>query len=128
MCSYSVKKNYLPDLSHIKKSVSSISTYIKLNDIVILESTVYPGVTDYIAKLLEVKTRLENNKDFYVCYSPERINPGDKTKKIKNINKVFAINTNNKSILNKIKKIYKLISKKIIFSKKLKRSRNSKGD
>ena len=121
-----VKKNYLPDLSHIKKSVSSISTYIKLNDIVILESTVYPGVTDYIAKLLEVKTRLENNKDFYVCYSPERINPGDKTKKIKNINKVFAINTNNKSILNKIKKIYKLISKKIIFSKKIKEAETAK--
>ena len=121
-----VKKNNLPDLSYIKKSISIISTYIKSKDIVILESTVYPGVTDYIAKLLELKTGLKNNKDFYVCYSPERINPGDKTKKIKNINKVFAINTNNRLILYKIKKIYKLISKKIIFTKKIKEAETAK--
>ena len=121
-----VKKNNLPDLSYIKKSISIISTYIKSKDIIILESTVYPGVTDYIAKLLELKTRLKNNKDFYVCYSPERINPGDKTKKIKNINKVFAINTNNRFILYKIKKIYKLISKKIIFSKRIKEAETAK--
>ncbi len=121
-----VKKNNLPDLSYVKKSISIISTYIKSKDIVILESTVYPGVTDYIAKLLELKTGLKNNKDFYVCYSPERINPGDKTKKIKNINKVFAINTNDKFILYKIKKIYKLISKKIIFSKKIREAETAK--
>ena len=62
-----VKKNNLPDLSFIKKSISIISAHIKLRDIVILESTVYPGVTDYIAKLLEFKTGLKNNKDFYMC-------------------------------------------------------------
>ena len=56
----------------------------------------------------------------------KRINPGDKTKKIKDINKVFAINTSNKSILLKIKKIYKLISKKIIFSKKIKEAETAK--
>ena len=121
-----VKKNNLPDLSFIKKSISIISAHIKLRDIVILESTVYPGVTDYIAKLLEFKTGLKNNKDFYMCYSPERINPGDRTKKIKNINKVFAINSNDKFILHKIKKIYKLISKKIIFSKKIREAETAK--
>ena len=121
-----VKKNNLPDLSYVNRSISIISNYIKSKDIVILESTVYPGVTDYIAKLLELKTGLKKDKDFYVCYSPERINPGDKTKKIKDINKIFAINTNDRFVLHKIKKIYRLISKKIIFSKKIREAETAK--
>ena len=121
-----VKKNNLPDLSHIKKSISFISPFIKSKDIIILESTVYPGVTEHFAKFLELKTGLKNNKDFFMCYSPERINPGDKTKRIRNINKVFAVNTNNKFILIKIKKIYKFISKKIIFSKKIREAETAK--
>ena len=121
-----VKKNNLPDLSYVNRSISIISNYIKPKDIVILESTVYPGVTDYIAKLLELKTGLKKDKDFYVCYSPERINPGDKTKKIKDINKIFAINTNDRFVLHKIKKIYRLISKKIIFSKKIREAETAK--
>ena len=67
-----IKKNNLPDLSFIKKSISIISTYIKSKDIVVLESTVYPGVTEHFAKFLELKTGLKNNKDFYLCYSPEK--------------------------------------------------------
>lgn len=121
-----INRNNLPDLSHIKKSISIISNYLKSNDIVILESTVYPGVTERFAKFLELKTGLKNNKNFYMCYSPERINPGDKTKKIQNINKIFAINTNNKKILSKIKKIYKLISKNIFFSKNIKEAETAK--
>ncbi len=121
-----IKKNNLPDLSYIKESISIISAYIKSNDIIILESTVYPGVTEHFAKFLELKTGLKNNKDFYMCYSPERINPGDKTKKIKNINKIFAVNTNDKKILSKVKKVYKLISKEIVFSKKIKEAETAK--
>ena len=121
-----VKKNNLPDLSYINRSISIISNYIKSKDIVILESTVYPGVTDNISKLLELKTGLKKDKDFYVCYSPERINPGDKTKKIKDINKIFAINTNDRFVLHKIRKIYRLISKKIIFSKKIREAETAK--
>ena len=121
-----VKRNNLPDLSYIKKSISFISPFIKSKDIIILESTVYPGVTEHFAKFLELKTGLKNNKDFYMCYSPERINPGDKTKRIRNINKIFAVNTSNKFILLKIKKIYKFISKKIIFSKKIREAETAK--
>tara|TARA_B100000989_G_scaffold164030_1_gene122542 strand:+ start:4274 stop:5479 length:1206 start_codon:yes stop_codon:yes gene_type:complete len=121
-----VKKNNLPDLSQIKRSISFISSYIKSKDIIILESTVYPGVTEHFSKFLELKTGLKNNKDFYMCYSPERINPGDKSKKIRNINKVFAVNTSNKLILLKIKKIYKFISKRIIFSKKIREAETAK--
>jgi len=121
-----IKKNNLPDLSYIKESISIISAYIKSKDIIILESTVYPGVTEHFAKFLELKTGLKNNKDFYMCYSPERINPGDKTKNIKNINKIFAVNTNDKKILSKVKKVYKLISKEIVFSKKIKEAETAK--
>lgn len=121
-----LKKNNLPDLSYIKKSILTLSTHIKSKDIIILESTVYPGVTEHFAKFLELKTGLKNNKNFYMCYSPERINPGDKTKKIKNINKIFAVNTTNKKILSKIKKVYKLISKEIIFSKNIKEAETAK--
>tara|TARA_B100000035_G_scaffold313820_1_gene328426 strand:- start:4323 stop:5522 length:1200 start_codon:yes stop_codon:yes gene_type:complete len=121
-----IKNNNLPDLSYIKKSISILSTYIKSKDIIILESTVYPGVTEHFTKFLEFKTGLKNNKHFYMCYSPERINPGDKTKKIKSINKIFAINTTDKKILTKIKKVYKLISKEIIFSKKIKEAETAK--
>ena len=67
---------------------------IKNGDIIILESTVYPGVTEKFAKKLSLKVKLDNNKDFFTCYSPERINPGDNSKKLKNIEKIFAINTN----------------------------------
>ena len=116
----------MPDLSQIKRSISFISSYIKSKDIIILESTVYPGVTEHFSKFLELKTGLKNNKDFYMCYSPERINPGDKSKKIRNINKVFAVNTSNKLILLKIKKIYKFISKRIIFSKKIREAETAK--
>ena len=51
-----IKKNYLPDLSHIKKSISIISKYIKVGDVIILESTVYPGVTEKFTNFLEIKS------------------------------------------------------------------------
>lgn len=121
-----IRNNNLPDLSYIKKSISILSAFIKSKDIIILESTVYPGVTEQFTKFLELKTGLKNNKHFFMCYSPERINPGDKTKKIKNISKIFAINTTDKKILTKIKKVYKLISKEIVFSKKIKEAETAK--
>ena len=121
-----IKKNYLPDLSHIKKSISIISKYIKVGDVIILESTVYPGVTEKFTNFLEIKSGLKNNKDFYMCYSPERINPGDNSKNLKNINKIFAVNSNNKKIISRIKKVYKLISKELIFTKDIHEAETAK--
>jgi len=121
-----IKKDNLPDLSHIKSSISIISKHIKVGDIVILESTVYPGVTEKFAKFLEIKSGLINNKDFYMCFSPERINPGDNSKKLKNINKIFAINSNNIKIISIVKKVYKLISKKLIFTNKIQEAETAK--
>ena len=118
--------NNIPNLSFVNKSISLLAKLVKKGDIIVLESTVYPGITEKFAKKLSSKVKLNNNKDFFTCYSPERINPGDNSKKLKNIKKVFAIDTNNKRILNKIKKIYNLISKKIIFSKKIAEAETAK--
>ena len=121
-----IKIGNLPDLSHIENSVSIISKYIKVGDIIILESTVYPGVTEKFAKFLENKSGLKNNKDFFMCFSPERINPGDNSKNLKNINKIFAVNNSDKKMISIVKKVYKLISRKLIFTKKIQEAETAK--
>ena len=87
-----------------------IGQYIKKNNIVIFESTVYPGVTENIcAKEISNISNLKLNKDFFIGYSPERINPGDKKNTLTNINKI--VSASNIESLNKIYKIYKKIIK-----------------
>ena len=107
-----INKRNLPDLNFVTKSISLLTKVIKKGDIIVLESTVYPGVTGRFANQLSSELGLINNKDFFTCYSPERINPGDSSKKLNNIEKIFAINTNNKIILKKIKNIYNAKLKK----------------
>ena len=103
-----VFENKKPNLKLIINATNEIGKIIKKNDIVIYESTVYPGVTDEICiPLLEKNSKLSINKDFFVGYSPERINPGDKSKKITDIIKV--VSGSNKFALNKIDKLYKQI-------------------
>ena len=64
---------------------------IKKNDIIIFESTVYPGLTNnFCIPLLEKYNSLKINIDFFVGYSPERVNPGDKNHKLEKINKILA--------------------------------------
>ena len=121
-----ITKNNIPDLRLVDKSVSLLAKVIKNGDIIVLESTVYPGITEKFSKKLSLKVKLDNNKDFFTCYSPERINPGDNSKKLNNIEKIFAIDTNNTAILNRIKKIYNLISKKIIFTKNIPEAETAK--
>jgi len=83
-----------PDLSFLKHASDSIGLYLKKGDIVVYESTVYPGVTEEICvPILEEKSGLIFNKDFYCGYSPERINPGDKKHKIKSIKKIISGST-----------------------------------
>lgn len=80
-----------PDLSALKKSSETISRYLKKDDVVIYESTVYPGVTeDICVPVLEKGSGLVLNLDFGVGYSPERINPGDKEHTIDKIKKVVS--------------------------------------
>jgi UDP-N-acetyl-D-galactosamine dehydrogenase len=83
-----------PDLTPLLKATRFISKYLKEGDIVIYESTVYPGATeDDCVPILEEVSGLVFNKDFFVGYSPERINPGDKEHTLTSIKKVTSGST-----------------------------------
>ena len=83
-----------PDLTPLEKSSESIGSILKKDDIVIYESTVYPGATEEVCvPILEKQSGLIFNKDFYCGYSPERINPGDKEHRVTSIKKVTAGST-----------------------------------
>lgn len=89
-----VDKNNRPDLTPLFKSSESVGKVLKKGDIVIYESTVYPGVTeDECVPVLEKVSGLKFNEDFFAGYSPERINPGDKEHTVEKILKVTAGST-----------------------------------
>jgi len=105
-----IKKNKTPDFIPLKKSCDDISKIIKKNDICVFESTVYPGATEEILiPIIEKKSKLKLNKDFFVGYSPERANPGDKTRKLENITKV--ISGSNTKTLKIIHRVYSKVIK-----------------
>jgi UDP-N-acetyl-D-glucosamine/UDP-N-acetyl-D-galactosamine dehydrogenase len=80
-----------PDLFPLKKASAMLGRVIKADDVVIYESTVYPGATeDDCIPILEKLSGLTLNKDFFVGYSPERINPGDKNHRVQDIPKVTS--------------------------------------
>ena len=83
-----------PDLTALKKSSETVGSVLKKDNIVIYESTVYPGATEeFCVPILEKQSGLKFNTDFYCGYSPERINPGDKKHKLIDIKKVTAGST-----------------------------------
>lgn len=83
-----------PDLSFLIEASVLIGKMLKPGDLIVYESTVYPGCTEEVCvPVLEQYSGLIFNKDFFVGYSPERINPGDKTRKIENIKKVVSGST-----------------------------------
>ncbi len=89
-----IDKNNKPDLTPLYKSSETVAKVLKKGDIVIYESTVYPGVTeDECVPILEKISGLKFNKDFYAGYSPERINPGDKLHTVDKILKVTSGST-----------------------------------
>ncbi|MEZ7514296.1 nucleotide sugar dehydrogenase [Flavobacterium frigidarium] len=89
-----VDKNNRPDLTPLYKSSETVAKVLKKGDIVIYESTVYPGVTeDECIPVLENISGLKFNVDFFAGYSPERINPGDKEHTVEKILKVTAGST-----------------------------------
>ena len=104
-----VNKRNKPDLSYLKSATHIVSKFVKKDDIVVYESTGFPGMTEEICvPILENNSCLKYNKDFYCGYSPERINPGDKKHRINNIKKIISA-SNNKSL-----KILKFVYGKII--------------
>lgn len=114
-----IKKNKDPDLNCLKKACNTLGKVIDKGNIVVFESTVYPGTTEGIcATLIEKSSGIKCNKvgnktkhknGFYIGYSPERINPGDKKRKLENIDKLISSPTNYS--LNKIYTTYKSVIK-----------------
>ena len=97
-----------PDLTPLVKSSETVGSVLKKDDIVIYESTVYPGVTEEICvPVLEKNSGLTFNQDFFAGYSPERINPGDKEHTVTKILKVTAGST--PEIAHKVDELYKSV-------------------
>ncbi len=83
-----------PDLTPLEKSSESVGKVLKKGDVVVYESTVYPGCTEEVCvPILERVSGLKFNKDFFCGYSPERINPGDKQHRLTTIRKVTSGST-----------------------------------
>ena len=128
-----INHNKIPDLKLLKQACITVGKVIKESNLVIIESTVYPSTTDEICiPLLEKYSGLKNiknnsniNKGFYVGYSPERINPGDKLNTVTNTSKL--ISSNSSKGLNLISKIYgKTIKGKLIKVNSIKECEASK--
>ncbi|HSF92914.1 MAG TPA: nucleotide sugar dehydrogenase, partial [Paracoccaceae bacterium] len=86
-----IDENNKPDLSPVRAACETIAPFLRPGAVVVLESTVYPGVTEEIcAPLLEQLSGLKCGRDFTMGYSPERINPGDKIHRLETITKVVS--------------------------------------
>mgnify|MGYP001227203275 CR=1 FL=1 len=112
-----VFKNNKPDLRLVKSCCVKISNLLKKNDVIVFESTLYPGATrNVFVPLIEKRSGLKLNSDFFCGYSPERINPGDKINQLENINKIVS-GSNNKA-LDLIYYIYSSIIKADVYKAK----------
>jgi len=89
-----IDENNAPDLTPLKKASETVSKVISQGDVVVFESTVYPGATEEVClPIIEKLSGLTFNKDFYAGYSPERINPGDKVNTLTTIMKITSGST-----------------------------------
>jgi len=103
-----VNRNNQPDLTPLIKASKMVGSVLSNGDVVIYESTVYPGATEEICvPILEDTSSLEFNKDFYCGYSPERINPGDKEHTVTKILKVTSGSTD--KIAKQVDNLYRTI-------------------
>ncbi|QSE45822.1 Vi polysaccharide biosynthesis UDP-N-acetylglucosamine C-6 dehydrogenase TviB [Acinetobacter johnsonii] len=97
-----------PDLTPLVKASESIAKVLKKGDVVVYESTVYPGATEEVCiPVLEKNSGLKFNQDFYAGYSPERINPGDKLHRVTNILKITSGST--PEVADYVDQVYNLI-------------------
>ena len=110
-----IGKDHIPDLTFLEDASHEIGKFLKKDDIVIYESTVYPGVTrDTCRPILEKVSNLKADRDFGIGYSPERINPGDKLNTLQKINKLVSAGDQN--TLSIITSLYKTIIEAEVFS------------
>lgn len=97
-----------PDLTSLVKASESIARVLKKGDVVVYESTVYPGATEEVCiPVLEKNSGLKFNQDFYAGYSPERINPGDKLHRVTNILKITSGST--PAVADYVDQVYNLV-------------------
>jgi len=97
-----------PDLSPLKAASELVGSVLRRGGLVVYESTVYPGATEeFCVPILEQKSGLKFNKDFYVGYSPERINPGDKEHRLTTIKKITSGST--EKIAESVDSLYRTI-------------------
>ena len=117
-----IKKNTKPDLSNIVSSFSKISKKLRKGQLIILESTTYPGTTrNLIAK--KIGSRFKMGKNLFLSYSPERENPGSKMK-FEDVTKICS--GYSKNCLNLSKNLYQKIVKKVVKSNSLEEAEMSK--
>ena len=103
-----VHKDHTPDLSPVEGASTIVGRNLTKGSIVVYESTVYPGVTEDLCKpILEKESGLVCGKDFKIGYSPERINPGDKTHRLNNIVKI--VSGMDEETLNTVANVYQLV-------------------
>ena len=104
----------IPNFNHLVSASEIVGSVLKKNDIVIYESTVYPGATEEICvPILEKISKLKFNSNFFVGYSPERINPGDSIHKLDNTTKI--VSGSNVETVSFIKSLYEEIVSAGIF-------------
>ena len=109
-----VGKNNKPDLKPLINATKYISKLLKKNNLVIYESTVFPGATEEICgPILEKNSGLKVNKNLFLGYSPERINPGDKKRNLKDIVKI--VSGSNLRAKNQVTKLYSSIIRAGVF-------------
>jgi len=105
-----VDEYHVPDLRPLQSASKTVGSVLKRGDIVIYESTVYPGCTEEVCvPILEKVSGLKFNNDFFAGYSPERINPGDKHHRLPNIKKITSGST--AEVAEKVDQLYKKIIK-----------------
>ncbi len=120
-----VTKSKEPDLSYVRNAAEVVGRNLKKSSVVILESTVYPGVTEEMVKpILEKESGLKCGVDFKVGYSPERINPGDKEHTIEKTTKVVA--GMDEETTGKIAELYRRVTSNISKAKDIKTAEAAK--
>lgn len=120
-----LRKVKTPDVSFVKQAAKTIKKYLRAGQLIILESTSYPATTREVVLPELKKSRLKEEKDFFLCFSPERVNPGDKKYPITKIPKVIGglspqSTTLAKSLYSKIiKKVHPVSSPEVAETSKL---------
>ena len=109
-----INKQNIPDLTYLESASSLIASCLSKGNIVVYESTVFPGATEEVCiPILEKNTNLKANIDFFYGYSPERISPGDVSRTLTNVTKI--VSGSNTETLNLLENIYGQIIKKGIY-------------